>query len=53
VSIFDSQGRVVADFTSKDTDHIVWNAGSLPAGVYCCRITAGSATFSGRVVKLD
>jgi hypothetical protein len=26
---------------------------SLPAGVYCYRITTGSATYSGRVVKLD
>lgn len=53
VSIFDAQGRIVADFTGKDSNHVVWNAGSLPAGVYCYRITASSATYTGRVVKLD
>jgi hypothetical protein len=53
VSIFDAQGRIVADFTSKNSDRIVWDAGRLPAGVYCYRIVAGSATYTGRVVKLD
>jgi predicted outer membrane repeat protein len=53
VSIFDAQGRDVADFTSKKSDRIVWNAGRVPAGVYCYRIAAGSAAYTGRVVKLD
>jgi hypothetical protein len=52
VRVFDAQGRVVADL-SGSSGRLVWNAGRLPAGVYCYRVVAAGSEHRGRVVKLD
>jgi hypothetical protein len=55
VQIFNSFGRMVAtpvnSFRQKGEQLIEWDAGDLPAGIYFCRIRAGSQTGSGKMVK--
>jgi len=53
VRIFDAQGRIVAELSGANTDRIVWNAGSLPAGVYCYRVVSTGRDYRGRLVKTE
>ena len=49
VVVADASGRIVYKSLRPDS---VWKSGTLPAGVYCYRITAGGVDYRGRLVKL-
>jgi hypothetical protein len=50
VTVANASGRIVYRSAGASP---VWNAGGLPAGVYCYRLSIGSTTHTGRVAKLD
>lgn len=54
LSVFDILGREVAVLVDRTEDagvkSVVWNAGSLPSGVYVMRLRAGASTAASRLV---
>jgi len=57
LTIHDATGRrlaTVLDGVRAAGDHrVVWNAGSLPAGLYFARLRAGSGQRTARLLLVD
>ncbi|MDP1621045.1 MAG: T9SS type A sorting domain-containing protein [Bacteroidales bacterium] len=54
IAIVDQAGHIVDKIAlcgQKGTNHLVWNARSLPAGIYFCRVTSGKQVAMGKMVK--
>jgi hypothetical protein len=56
LSVFDMLGRFITTLVDRPMppgDHIVpWNPQSLPSGVYFCRLVAGTAKISRKMIYL-
>ena len=56
VSVFDSYGRLVAEpvneFLPNGEQKVQWNAEGLPAGIYFCRMKAGTQFITQKIVKM-
>jgi flagellar hook assembly protein FlgD len=55
LQIFNSFGQLVAEPVNKiqikGEEHVKWDAGNLPAGMYYYRIHAGKQVGSGKIIK--
>ena len=52
VMIFDTRGRVVYEAQVSGKGSFTWNAKGNPSGVYLCRLTAGKAMVSKRMILM-
>ena len=54
-SVMNQFGQLVDQFLhrgKKGTNQITWNAGSLPTGIYFCRILSGKQVAIGKIIRL-
>ena len=56
ISVFDSYGRLVAEFVNEfhqnGEQNIRWNTEGLPPGIYFCRLKAGNQIITQKMVKM-
>ncbi|MBN2417342.1 T9SS type A sorting domain-containing protein [bacterium] len=57
LTVFDLKGRLIDTVLHSETlqagyHSIPWDAGSLPAGIYMCRLEAGRSTQTGKMVLI-
>ncbi len=56
LDIFDLRGRLlhslVDEFKPTGTHTVEWNAGSLPSGIYFCRLQSGSRTATRKMILM-
>jgi hypothetical protein len=54
LKIYSLDGKIIVTLVDKEmwpgTYEVTWDAGDLPAGVYFCRIEAGSSTESRKLL---
>jgi hypothetical protein len=55
LQVFNSFGQLVAEpvnkIQPKGEQHVKWDAGNLPAGMYYFRLQAGGQVGSGKIIK--
>ena len=55
ITILNHLGQIVDKISRnglKGKNQLTWNAGSLPAGIYFCRITSGKQVATGKIIRL-
>jgi CubicO group peptidase (beta-lactamase class C family) len=57
LQVFENFGRLIAEpinaIQQKGEQRVEWNAGSLPAGIYYCRLQAGARVTTNKLVKIE